>query len=288
MLKLVIFCLTLVFFAEAMEPEDGCLIAYLKQRKLLNATTYWNYASRTRVKNCDQIVKKIVKTLYEESFDYLDEDASVDNKTYRHCMKGEFDRHQLDLKFLKAKLFETEPEQLRLEKIRDNLVRTIKLNCSKTFESDASVRFKSFISDDGGLSAKLARHPAILKMKANLVCMNSYAVDKELLDAGNFSLKLTPLKLTDEDCKKVVDEVKQLIIEEWHIRRYSEDDEVNRCRIEILLRTQAIDLFIKNVLLSQLQLTQEQKELEHENFLKNSNAVHEMTYKCMSIGFEKI
>lgn len=286
MLKLAVLSFVCLFFCSA-ESDDNCVIAYLKQRRLLNSD-FLDFPARLLKKNCDSTVKKIVKRFYDENFDYLEEDASVDNKTYRECLRSEFERHQMDLKFLKAKVLENEPSQLKIEAIRDNFVRTIKLNCSKVLESQALERIKSFLSDEGGLSPGFKRHPAILKIKENLVCLNLYAVERQILDPTELKMKLTPVKLSDEECRSVLSEVRTLITDEWHIRRYSEDDEIQRCFIGVLLQTQAIDVFIKNALQSQLQLTQDQIQLEQDNFIKTSNIVHEMAYKCMSMGFEEI
>lgn len=287
MLKTLCF-VSLLFFTKAAESEDNCVIAYLKQRNSLSENAFADFPARLLKKNCDSTVKKIVKRLFDENFDYLDKDAKVDNKTYRACLTNEFERLRLDLKFLKATAFENDPIGVKLGDIRDNFIRTIKLNCSKVLEKDASLRFKSFISDVGGLSPKMEKHPAIKKIKANLVCLNQYAVERQILDPSELKLKLSPVKLSDKDCVRVLSQVKTLITDEWHIRVYSENDAINRCFINVLLQTQAIDVFIKNALLSQLQLTQYQKKLEHDNFLKTSNIVHELAYKCMSMGFEEV
>lgn len=286
MLRLAIFCGVCLCFVSANELEDNCIMEFLKQRKLVNYTKLNSvYYKR---KNCDQIVKKFVKTIYEKNFDYLEEDAAVDNKTYRNCLKTEFDRHKMDEKFLKAKSLDYEPQKTKLENIRDAVLTNIKTFCSKSFAQVASERFKEFVSDEGGPKLKASRHPAFLKIKDNLVCLNLYAVEKDLLDPSYYHLDLKLINQTDEDCKQAVDDVKELIMDEWHIRRASEDDEINRCLIEIFLETQAPDLFIKKALLSQMQLSQEHKDFEREDFIKSSSIVHEMSYKCMSIGFEKI
>lgn len=289
MLKSAILCCAYLALTAASDLEENCVVAHLKQRNLLNFTTHSNFYNRLRTKNCDPIVKKIVKTLFEETFDYLDQDASVDNKTYRECLKSEFDRLQLDVKFLKVKAYENEPSQMKLETIRDNFVSAIKLNCSKVLESGATTRFRSFISkDDGGLSPKMKNHPAVLKIKSNLPCLSRYAIEKQILDLSTSQLKVKPLNQLDEKCMKIVDEVTARIMDEWHIHRYTEDDEIQRCYIDNLLRTHAIDLFIKNVLLTEMKLTLEQKDIELDNFLKTSNIVHELTYECYSKGFQEL
>lgn len=291
MFKLTIICGALLFISsKASQLEDHCVIAHLKQKNLLNATTYTNYRAPNRAKNCTVVVRKIVESLYEEKYDYVEDDASVDNATYRSCLKSEFDRNRMDEKFLKDKIFDDdEPGKMKLLKIIENLLGHIRMTCTRVPVEQASQRFKEFVSDAGGLSRKLARHPAILKIKQNLVCVNLYAAEEKILDPNVYKLKLKPINNpTDGYCKQVLDDVATLIMDEWHIRRYSEDDEIQRCFIKILLQTQAVDLFIKNALLSQLLLTQEQKDSEHEKFIESSNIVHEMLYKCMSIGFEKI
>lgn len=291
MLKFEIFCCALVLVVvNASELEDHCIIAYLKQRSLLNETTFSNYRAPVRTKNCDPIVKKIARTLYEDNFDYLEDGASVDNKTYKDCLRSEFDRHKMDEKFLKAKLFfeDGEPGTDKLEVVKDNMLTHMKRKCSKSIVEEASERFKEFVSDKGGPAPKMARHPAILKIKGNIVCMNLYAVENQILDPTYYNLKLKLINQTVDYCKKIVEDVIALIMDEWHIRRQSDDDAIQRCLIEIWLQTQAADTFIKNSLLSQLQLTQEQKDYERENFIISSNNVHELSYKCMSIGFEKI
>lgn len=291
MLKLKIFCCALVLIvAEATELEDHCIIAYLKQRSLLNSTTFSNYRAPVRTKNCDQIVRKIARSVYEDNFDYLEEGASVDNETYKDCLRSEFNVHKMDEKFLKAKLFyeDGEPGADKLEVVKDNMLTHIKRKCSKSIVEEASERFKSFVTDKGGPAYHMARHPAILKIKSNIICMNRYAVEKNLLDPTYYNLKLKLINQTPEYCEKVVEDVTALIMDEWHIRRQSEDDEIQRCLIEIWLEAKAVDVFIKNTLLSQLYLSQEQKDYERETFIESSNNVHELSYKCMSIGFEKI
>ena len=291
MFKIQIICCALLFaLAKAAELEDPCIIAYLKQRNLLNVTNFPSYYYRVRTKNCDQIVKKIVKSIYEENYDYLEEGAVVDNQTYIDCLKSEFDRQRMDEKFLKAKVFEDEdPDKVKLDRIKDNLLTHIKAQCSKSVEQEAAERFKLFVSDKGGLSSKMARHPAILKIKKNIVCMNIYGVEKKLLDPAIYNFRLKLINQTKDACSLIVNEVMWLIIDEWHIKRkYPEDDEIQRCFIDVLFDTKEIDVFIKNSLLSQLHLTQEQKDFEMKNFIESSNIVHEMSYKCMSIGFEKI
>lgn len=288
MMKLIIFCCGLICYAKATELEDQCIVAFLKQRNLLNATTFFNYHLRPRSKSCDQIVKRIVKNSYEENFDYLEEGGGVENKTYRACLKSEFDRHKMDEKFLKSRAFDGDGQKDKLDSIRDDFISKIKFNCSQSLTEDATRRFKDFITDKGGLSSKLTRHPAVLKIKENLVCMNLYAIEKKILDSSIKNIKLKPNNRTEEDCQLAVGDVITLIVDEWHIRRYSEDDKIQRCYIEILLQTNATDLFIKNTLLSQLQLSQDQKNSELEAFLKNSAEVHELAYKCLLNGFEKI
>lgn len=288
----IIYCALLFSVVKGAELEDPCVIAFLKQRNLLNVTNFPDYYFRVRTKNCDQIVKKIVKTIYEENYDFLgtEESAGVDNETYRSCLKREFDRHKMDEKFLKAKVFEDEdPDKAKLDKMKDNLMSHIKAQCSKSVAEEAVQRFKQFVSDKGGLSPKMRRHPAILKIKQNIVCMNIYALEKKLLDPVAYNFRLKLINQTKDACELVVNEVMWLIIDEWHIKRkYPEDDEIQRCFIDVLFQTQAIDVFIKNSLLSQLHLTQEQKDFEQKNFVESSNIVHEMSYKCMSIGFEEI
>lgn len=291
MFKLIIICCALLFTSvKASQLEDHCVIAHLKQKNLLNATTYTNYRAPNRAKNCTQVVKNIVKRLYEENYDYVEDDANVDNTTYRSCLQSEFDRNRMDEKFLKDNVFDDdEPGKMKLLNIIENLLGHIKMFCSRVHINRASQRFKEFVTDAGGLSRKLKRHPAIQKIKQNLVCSNLYAVEEKILDPSVYNLKLKPINnRSDGYCKQVLDDVAALIMDEWHIRRYSEDDKIQRCYIEILLQTQAVDSFIKNSLLSQLQLTQEQKDSEHEKFIESSSIVHEMLYKCMSAGFEKI
>lgn len=288
MLTSVILCCALLALTGASDLEENCVVAHLKQRNLLNFTTHANFYNGLRTKNCDLVVKKVIKTLFEETFDYLDQDARVDNKTYRECLKSEFNRLKLDVMFLKVKAYENEPSQVKFEAVRDNFVRTIKMNCSKVLENEATVRFKSFISNDGGLSPKMRKHPAVLIIKSNLPCLSRYAIEKQILDFSTSQLKVKPLHQLDEKCMKIVDEVSLRIMDEWHIRRYSEDDEIQRCYIDNLLRTHAIDLFIKNVLLSEMRLTPQQRNVELENFLKTSNILHELTYACFSKGFDKI
>lgn len=275
---------------EAAELEDPCVIAYLKQRNLLNTTNFPNQYYRVRTKNCDQIVKKIVKSEYEENYDYLEEGASVDNQTYRDCMKTEFERHKMEEKFLKAKVFEDEdPDKMKLDKIKDNFLTHIKSRCSNAIVKEATHRFKQFVSDKGGLSSKMGRHPAILKIKKNIVCVNIYALEKKLLDPAVYNLRLKLINQTKDSCKLVVNEIMWLIIDEWYIKmKYPEDDEIQRCYIDVLFDTEAIDVFIKYSLLSQLHLTQDQKDMELKNFINSTKIVHEMSYKCMSIGFEQI
>lgn len=272
----------------ATEVEDHCIIAYLQQRNLLNSTTFPNLRVRTKVKNCDPIVKKVVQGFYEENFALLEEGAAVDNKTYIDCLMSEFDRHKINEKFLKARAFQNEAEQEALETIRDAFVLNIKFNCSNILREEQIKRYKDFVSDRGGTSPSLARHPAVMKIKQNLVCMNRYATEQKILDPLSFKLKLQPFTQTDDECKQVVSDVIGLIMDEWHIRRYSEDDRIQRCFIDVLLRTQTVNLFIKNSLLSQLHLTQEQKDLERDNFIESMDKVHLLSYDCIAIGFEKI
>lgn len=291
MFKLIIFCCALFFTSvKPSQLEDHCVIAYLKQKNLLNATTYTNYRAPNRAKNCTAVVKKIVNELYEENYDYVEDDASVDNATYRSCLQSEFNRNRMNEKFLKDKIFDDdEPGKMKLLNVIENLLGHIKIFCTRANIEQASDRFKEFVTDDGGLSRKLTRHPAIQKIKQNLVCINLYAVEEKILDPNLYNLKLKPINnRSDGYCKQVLYDVEALIMDEWHIRRYSDDDKIQRCYIEILLQTQAVESFIRNSLLSQLQLTQEQKDSEHEKFIESSRFVHEMLYKCMSIDFEKI
>lgn len=289
MLKFFVMYCAIFYAVNALAVEDRCIIEFLKQRNLLNETTFPNYFARSRSSNCDQIVKKVVKNLYEKHIDYVGENASVDNKTYQECLKSEFDRHRMDEKFLKIKAFENEPQQLtQLEQIRDDFLQKIKSVCAETFLEVSSQRFKDFVSDEGGPSPKVMNHPALLKIKENIVCMNLYAVEKKILDPAVYNLKLKLINQTNEDCKYVLFDVMTLIMDEWHIRRFSEDDNIQRCYIGILLETQAVDLFIKNCLLSQLQLSQEQKKNEQTSFLKKSVNVHEMSFNCMLNNFERI
>jgi hypothetical protein len=272
---------------KALDVEEKCIIEFLKQRELLNETTFPNFYVRSRAKDCDQIVKKFVKSIYEANFDYLEENSAVDNKTYQACLKTEFDRHKMNEKFLKVKVFEDDsPEKAKLEKIRDDFLLNIKFICSKTFEKVATKRFKDFVPDQGEPSA--SKHPAFVKIRENLVCMNLYAVEKKIIDPEYYQLNLKLINQTDEGCKQVVSDVRELIMDEWHIRRVSEDDRVQRCFNEILLDTEAIELFIKNCLLSQLTLNQEHKDYERENFVRNAGVVQEKFYKCMSNDFEEI
>lgn len=287
MLRLTILCCALWCLADANQLEDHCVITFLRQRNLLNSTTFPNTGGRAR-KNCDQIVKKIVKSSFDENFDYLDEDSSVDNKTYRECLKSEFNRHKLDVKFLKTKIFTWEPQKSRLEAIRDDFLSKIKFNCSGALGEQSELRFKDFITEKIGVSPKLSRHPAILKIRENLACMNRYAVDKGMLDLASHTLKLKLFNQTEDDCKHAVKDVTTLIVDEWHIRSYSDDDEIQRCFIEILYESGAIDAFIRKTLLSQLPLTQAEKDAERNVFMKSMSAIHESAYKCSLKDFERI
>lgn len=284
---LFIFC-TIIFTTKALSLEDRCVIEYLKSRNLLNETSFPYYFARSRSRDCDQKIKKIVKNIYEENFNYVDEGASVDNETYRNCLKSEFDRHKMDEKFLKIKAFENEPQKTKLEKIRDDFLDNIKFICAKSFVAVSTERFKDFVSDEGGPSAKFMKHPALVKIKQHLGCLNRYAVEKKILNSTVYNLDLKLINQTDDDCQYTLYEVITLIMDEWHIKRVSEDDAIQRCFIGILLDTQAVDLFIKNALLSQLQLSQEQKDFERENFLKSSAIFYEMSIGCMLNDFEKI
>lgn len=286
MWKFAIFGCALLCLARANELEDNCIMEFLKQRELINSTA--SNAVYYRRRNCDQVVKKVVRILYEENMNFVEAGAKVDNRTYRICLRSEFDRQKMNEKFLKAKAIDYEPQMTKLETIRENMLATIRAFCSRTFEDAASERFKDFVSDKGGPSPRFAFHPAILKIKENLVCMSRFAVDRKLLDLALYQLNLKLINQTDDGCKLAEYDVTDLILEEWHIRRLSEDDEIQRCFIGILLETQAVDLFIKLTLLGQLPLTQEQKDAERASFVKSSAIVHEKSYKCMSIGFERI
>lgn len=239
-------------------------------------------------RNCDQVVKKVVKSIYEENYDDVEEGSAVNNKTYKACLKSEFDRHKMDEKFLKAQAVDYEPQRMKLEKIKDDFLFNIKFFCSKKFAEVATERFKAFVSDEGGPSLQIMNHPALLKIKENLACLSLYAVERKILDPTVYNLNLKLINQTDDDCKYAVNDVTLLIMDEWHIRRVSEDDGIQRCFNGILLQTEAVDRFIKNSLLSQLQLSQEQKDFERENFIESSAIVHEMSYECMLNGFEKI
>lgn len=271
---------------DASEIEDNCVMEYLKQRNLVEHTTLNTlYYKR---KNCDQTVRKVVQTIYEKNFDYLKGDARVDNNTYRTCLRNEFNRHKMEEKFLKARAINYEPQQTKLTTIRDAVLFNIKLFCSRRFEDAARSRFKEFVSDTGSLSPKMVNHPAVLKIKENSACLNRYAIERKLLDPSAYKLDTKLINQTEDDCKWAVYDVTDLIMDEWHIRRVSEDDKIQRCLIRIFLDTQAVDSFIKYSILSQLHLTQQQRDFERENFIKSSEIVHEMSYECMSIGFEKI
>jgi hypothetical protein len=284
----ILACFALLYSTAALSVDDRCIIEFLKQRNLLNETTFPNYFARSRSKDCHKIVEKIVKTLYEEHLDYVDGSASVDNKTYRECLKSEFDRHKMDEKFLKIKAFENEPQQPKLEKIRDDFLHNIKFICADLYVKVSTLRFKDFVSDKGGLSESMLSHPAIVKIKENLACVNRYAVEKEILDPNVFDLDLKLINQTDKDCRNVMNDVTTLIMDEWHIRTVSDDDAIQRCVIGIFLDTNAVDMFIKNSLLSQLQLSQEQKDEELKRFVGKSNEIQELSYRCMLNGFESI
>lgn len=282
---LALMCFTTT---KALTVDDRCIIDFLKQRNLLNETTFPNYFARSRSKDCDKIVEKIVEKIYEDNFDYVDEGASVDNKTYRDCLKREFDRHKMNEKFLKIKAFENEPQLPKLEKIRDDFLLNIKFICADLFVKVSSMRFKDFVSDDGGPSENMMKHPAMVKIKENLACVNRYAVEKEILDANVFDLDLKLINQTEEDCKNVLSDVTTLIMEEWSIRTLSDDDTIQRCVIGIFLDNNAVDMFIKNSLLGQLELSQEQKYEELKSFVDKSSHIHELTYRCMLNGFDAI
>lgn len=286
MLKFALFGCACLCLVGATELEDNCIMEFLKQRHLVNSTA--SNPVYYRRKNCEQVVKKIVRIIYEENLDYLSEGAKVVNSSYRSCLRSKFEAQKMDEKFLKAKAIDYEPQKSKLETIRDAMLVTIKSFCSRAFEDVAMERFEQFISDKGGPAPRFAFHPAMLKIKQNLICMNRYAVDRKLLDPSLYHLNTKLINQTDDGCKLAEYDVADLIMEEWHIRRESEDDAIQRCFIAIFLETQAVDLFIKYALLSQLKLTPEQKNSERESFVKSSGIVHEMSFKCMSIGFEKI
>ncbi|CRK96369.1 CLUMA_CG009786, isoform A [Clunio marinus] len=290
MLKFVlIICFTFLYIAKASDDQEhNCVIEFLKKHNLLNFDVHPYYNVKIWTKNCDQINRKLVKNFFDENFDYLDEESSVDNKTYRACLKKDFERLKMDEKFMKLKAFENEVQAEKLEKIRDDFLINIKFVCSKRFIEVASQRFKDYVSDEGGPSKAVINHPALKKIKANLICMNRYAVENKILDPSTYNLDLKLINQTEDDCKYIVYDVTSLIMDEWYIRRVSDDDAIQRCFIGILLETNAIDLYIKNSLLSQLQLSQEQKDIERENFIKASSIVHEMSYKCILNDFEKI
>lgn len=286
MLKIAIFCCVYMSFIKATEIEDNCIMEFLKQRNLISSTaTNPNYYRR---QNCDTVVTRVVRNIYEENYDYVEENAAVDNRTYRNCLKSEFDRHKMNEKFLKTKALDYEPQRTKLEKIQDDLLQNIKSFCSRKFAQVASQRFEDFFTKVGGLSLRMLNHPAVVKIKENLACMNLYAIEKKLLDPAVYDLNVKLINQTEDDCKYAEYDVRDMIMDEWHIRRVSEDDEIQRCFIGIFLETQAVDFFIKNSLLNHLQLTQEQKDFEREKFVESSSIVHEMSYKCMSNGFEKI
>lgn len=286
--KSVIILASLLYVTTALTVDDRCIIEYLKQRNLLNETTFPNYFARSRSQDCNRIIEKIVKKLYDENLDYVVEGASVDNKTYRECLKSEFDRHKMDEKFLKIRAFENEPQQPKLEKIRDDFLQNIKFICAGMYVKVSTLRFNDFVSEEGGLSERMLNHPAIIKIRENLGCVNRYAVEKEVLDPNIYDLDLKLINQTDEDCKNVMNDISTLIMDEWHIRTVSDDDTIQRCVIGIFLDTNAVDLFIKNTLLSQLQLTQEQRSEELKSFIEKSNEVHEMSYRCILNGFNYI
>lgn len=281
-------CLAMFFSTKALTVGDRCIIEFLKHRNLLNETTFPNYYARSRSQDCDKIVQKTVKILYEENFDYVGEGASVDNTTYRDCLKSEFDRHKMDEKFLKIKAFENEPQQTTLEKIRDDFLQNIKFICADLLVKVSTQRFKDFVSDEGGPSVDMSSHPAIEKIKENLGCVSRYAAENKILDSNVFDLDLKLINQTDDDCRYVLNSVKTLIMDDWHIRTGSEDDAIRRCIIGILFNRNAEDLFIKNSLLSQLQLTQEQKDFELKSFIEDSRTIQELSYDCMLNGFQGV
>jgi hypothetical protein len=283
-----VIILAMLYSIAALSVDDRCIIEFLKHRNLLNETTFPNYFARSRSQDCNKIVEKIVKKLYEENLDYVVEGASVDNKTYRECQKSEFDRHKMDEKFLKIRAFENEPQQPKLEKIRNDFLKNIKFICAGMYVKVSTLRFNEFVSDEGGLSASMKNHPAVVKIIENLACVNRYAVEKEILDPKVFDLDLKLINQTEDDCKNVMNDIVTLIMDEWHIRTVSDDDSIQRCVIGIFLDANAVDMFIKNSLLSQLQLSQEQKYEELKSFVEKSQEIHEMSYRCIQNGFESI
>lgn len=114
-------------------------------------------------------------------------------------------------------------------------------------------------------------------------CARKYVVDLNLLDPKTYDIEMNPRNFdpTKVDCKKIVAQQTEKIKDEMK-NRFGSHMTCNQvhCAVEKFEDENYINKIVLTVVLSQVKLTDEQKQTERKKFIKMMNKVTHAMAKC--------
>lgn len=114
-------------------------------------------------------------------------------------------------------------------------------------------------------------------------CVRKYVVDLNLLDTKTYNIEMNPRNIepTTVDCKKIIAHQTQKIKDEMK-NRFGSHMTCNqvKCALEKFEDENYINKIVLTVVLSQIKLTDEQKQAERKKFIKMMDKVTHAIAKC--------
>lgn len=298
--RVVVFIFFVIFESKCSNDlDDTCVIHYLKEKSLINPKIIPDQElPKFIVQKCDRIVPKIAENLFKEKMEELvrNDTESRDNVEFKECVKKLYEKFSMRDKFLKVKTYQDFPQIERVDEVMEVFNTQVVNQCTKIIEVQASQRFQLLVSNQSNpLMPPL--HPAKQEIINNLDCMIAYAIENELFLFDTLPeaiLNQTQLSMSNnetlENCESDLLHVKDLIMDEWYILKKFEDDQIQRCFIQILEDSQEIDMFIKSTVFGQLK-TDQDDEMEknlNDEFIEHQKTLHKDSYKCILEDFHTI
>lgn len=273
--------------------EDTCVIHHLKDKNLLNVKIFPDRDLHKSLKQkCDKIIPEFKKNITDKKIEELIEDEP-NNLELKMCIEKEFKKLSMSDKLMKLKMYERIPQSEQLNERITSLTLQIVNQCTKVIDNEAEQRFEKLTSIDSNSSKPL--HPAQQQIIDSSDCVIEYASEMELFDEMPEAIfnKTLSSNETSENCLEDVDNVKNLIMDEWYIVRKYEDDVTQRCFIKLLEESKDVDLFIKLTLFGLYKDSMEEEtnnifqSIENE-FVEHHKVLHEKSYKCILRDFDNI
>lgn len=286
------------------EQEDVnkaiCVVQYLQQKNLLNSTLLPfrrlptnNFETSSCGKVIDQELQKIKSEHLHESLSKYN-NANETSK-YEQCLSEELDRLNMCDKLLKVQFYENNELQksAQVQEIIDKYSSNIADFCSGKVEEQSLSLFDALTGNNSDTLQPM--HPArkmYLNFKESDSCNMDFTSDYLMTDADatlndNITSLVEMLQNGNEteNCAHFLNSLRELFEEEWHIlRKFENDDVMQRCFLETLKESNDVGLKLAVVLNEAFELNVDDSEdlnFLREKFILHQKEMHIQSYNCI-------